>query len=211
MKLFISGIGTDVGKSVVSAIFTEALAADYWKPIQSGDLDFSDTMRVKNLVTNPKNHFHREAYRLNHPLSPHTSAEMDGVKIILDHIKVPATENKLIIEGAGGLHVPLNENDTLLDLLEHLAVPVVLVSRNYLGSINHSLLSYDALRSRNIPILGWVFNGPENASGKEFILDYSKLPVLLEIPWIEEVNKECIRAYAKTLKSNLAQLTEIAV
>jgi dethiobiotin synthetase len=108
-KIFVTGIGTDVGKTIVSAVLVEALQADYWKPIQAGDLDNSDTQKVQRLVTNTKSQFHKEAYRLNTPASPHYAAELDGIEISLNNIQLPQTTNQLIIEGAGGLMVPINQ------------------------------------------------------------------------------------------------------
>ena len=154
MKLFVTGIGTDVGKTVISAVLTEKLGADYWKPVQAGDLDNSDTIKVKELVSNSQSVFHDESFRLNHPMSPHAAAQREGVEINLDDFKIPETANNLVIEGAGGLMVPLNDRDCLIDLIETLGAEVVLVSRNYLGSINHTLLSIEALKSRGIPVRG---------------------------------------------------------
>lgn len=203
-NFFISGIGTEVGKTVISSIFVQALQADYFKPIQSGDLHYTDTMKVKELA-DTKGFFHTETYLLNQALSPHTSSEIDGVTIKLDQIKLPITTNRLVIEGAGGLLVPLNDNEHLTHLIQKINTPVVLVSRNYLGSINHSLMSFEILKSFGIPILGWVFNGNPNESGKEYILNYTKLPILLEVQE-EKINIKMITKYAKQLKDNLTQL-----
>ena len=142
---FIAGIGTEIGKTITSAILVEYLKADYWKPIQSGDLDYSDTNKVQNLVSNTQTKFHPESYRLTQPYSPHYSAQLDNVTISLDEINIPETTNNLIIEGAGGLMVPLNEEDLLINLIQKLGVEIILVSKNYLGSINHTLLSVEAL------------------------------------------------------------------
>ena len=170
MRLFVTGIGTEVGKTVVSAILTEALQADYWKPVQAGDLDYSDTQKVKDMVSNSKSVFHDESFALNHPMSPHAAAERDGLEISLGEFIIPETENHMIIEGAGGLMVPLNSKDCIIDLIEDLAVEVVLVSRNYLGSINHTLLSVEALVSRGISIKGVIFNDKENVDTESVIL-----------------------------------------
>lgn len=207
-KLFISGIGTEVGKTVIASIFTEAMEADYWKPVQSGELDFSDTMKVQSYISNTKSVFHPEVYALNNPLSPHTSADIDGVQIELNQFKLPQTTNNLVVEGAGGLLVPLNtaKQTTLLDLMQQLNLPVILVSRNYLGSINHTLMSYELLKSRNIPIAGLVFNGPTNESGEAFIENYTQLPVILRVDELTEVNAESIKTVAATLKQRLKQL-----
>ena len=145
MRLFVTGIGTEVGKTVIAAILTEALEADYWKPVQAGDLDYSDTHKVRDLVSHDKSVFHPETHALHHPMSPHAAAERDGVEISLDDFQLPQTENNLIVEGAGGLMVPLNSKDCIIDLIEKLDIEVVLVSRNYLGSINHTLLSVEGI------------------------------------------------------------------
>ena len=193
---FITGIGTDIGKTIVSAILVEALKADYWKPIQSGDLHQTDTMKVQGLISNSTSDFFPEAYRLTEPMSPHAAAAIDGVTINLDSIKVPPTNNNLIIEGAGGLMVPLNNDSLVIDLIEKLKVEVILVSRNYLGSINHTLLSVEALQRRNIPIKGIIFNGnPVNTSVK-FICEYTGLKSLFRIDNEETIDKQTILKYA---------------
>ena len=148
MRLFVTGIGTEVGKTIIAAILTEALEADYWKPIQAGDLHHSDTDRVKALVTNNRSIFYKEAFCLQQPMSPHAAAEKDGINVHLSNIRAPKTNNHLIIEGAGGLMVPLNYEDCIIDLILQLNCEVVLVSRNYLGSINHTLLSIEALQKK---------------------------------------------------------------
>ena len=198
-KLFISGIDTEIGKTIISAILTEALQADYWKPIQSGDLDDSDTHKVQRLVANNKTKFHPEAYRLKTPMSPHASAAIDGIQIELDKIKIPATENQLIIEGAGGLFVPLNNQDTILDMIAHLKIPVVLVSKHYLGSINHTLLSINALKNRRIPIAGIIFNGEENLSTEAIIKKMSAVQIIGRIDPIEDINRLNIQKAANNL------------
>ena len=157
--IFITGIGTEIGKTIVSAALVEKLKADYWKPVQSGDLNNSDTNKVRNLITNKTSNFHPETYALTQPFSPHKSAAIDGISIDKNKFSIPVTGNKLIIEGAGGLMVPLNTNFLIIDLIKQLNVEVILVSRNYLGSINHTLLSVDALKQRNIPVKGIIFNG----------------------------------------------------
>ncbi|GAB2690157.1 dethiobiotin synthase [Mucilaginibacter koreensis] len=157
--LFVTGIGTDVGKTIVSAILVEKLQADYWKPVQSGDLDNSDTIKVQKLVSNTVSKFHPEAYRLTQPFSPHKSAALDGITIDPAKIVLPQTSNQLIIEGAGGLMVPLNNDFFIIDLIQQLDAEVVLVSRNYLGSINHTLLSLEVLKQKKIKVRTLIFNG----------------------------------------------------
>ena len=144
MKLFITGIGTDVGKTVAAAIITQALEADYWKPIQAGDLDNSDSHKVKAYVSNQKTVFHSNSYALHTPASPHYAAEIDGITIDTTQIKEPVTENHLVIEGAGGILVPLNTTNTIADLIQP-DYKVIVVSRHYLGSINHTLLTIEAI------------------------------------------------------------------
>ena len=207
-KLIVAGIGTEIGKTVASAVLVEALQADYWKPVQSGALDDSDTDAVRRLVSNSTSYFHPEAYRLTQPLSPHAAAEIDGVKIQLDTFTVPETPNALIIELAGGLMVPLNNHDLNIDLVQQLGLPVILVSRNYLGSINHTLLSVDVCRSRNIPLLGILFNGPTVLSTETFILTYTGLSCLGRIRQEETITKATIRQYAAELLPGLHQLVE---
>ena len=166
MKLIVAGIGTEIGKTVVSAIIVEALQADYWKPVQSGALDDSDTETVRALVSNPRSRFHPEAYRLREPLSPHAAAQIDGVTIELDKLIMPQTHTNLVVELAGGLMVPLNNRDLNIDWVQQSGLPVVLVSRNYLGSINHTLLSIEACRTRLIPVLGLVFLSSPNGNAQ---------------------------------------------
>jgi len=202
-QVFVTGIGTDVGKTVVAAILTEALQADYWKPVQSGDLDNSDTIKVKKLITNEKSVFHSEAYRLLQPLSPHAAAQAEGIEIDLNQINLPATPNKLVIEGAGGLFVPLNRQSLMIHLIQKLNVPVVLVSANYLGSINHTLLSVEALRARHIPVAGVIFNGKPTPSTEDYILQYTGLPKLLSVLPENEINQQVVKKYAEVLSTHL--------
>lgn len=199
MKYFISGIGTDVGKTIASAILVQALKSDYWKPIQSGDLDNSDSHKVKELISHSDCQFFGETYRLNQPLSPHASAPLDGIDIDLKEFELPKSEN-LIIEGAGGLLVPLNKKDTILDLIIKLRVEVVLVSRHYLGSINHTLLTIDCLQKNNVPIKGIIFNGAENKPTESIILSKTKVPFLGRIEHIENLNKESINKASLVFK-----------
>ncbi|WP_020607575.1 dethiobiotin synthase [Spirosoma spitsbergense] len=206
--IIVAGIGTEIGKTVVSAVLVEALQADYWKPIQSGGLDDSDTDAVKRLIRNPVSRFHPEAYRLTQPLSPHAAAEIDNITIELDRLEAPKTDNSLVIELAGGLMVPLNNHQLNIDLVEELSLPVVLVSQNYLGSINHTLLSVDACRTRNIPLLGILFNGRTVASTESFILNYTGLPCVGRIGQEQRITPEIIRRYADMLLPGLNQIVE---
>ncbi|MBC8152928.1 MAG: adenosylmethionine--8-amino-7-oxononanoate transaminase [Bacteroidetes bacterium] len=198
-QFIVAGIGTEIGKTLVSAVLVERLRADYWKPIQSGGLTDSDTDTVRHLITNDTSRFHPEAYRLTEPLSPHAAAAIDGITIELARITLPQTDNALVVELAGGLLVPLNDQDLTIDMVQRLNLPVVLVSKNYLGSINHTLLSVEACRSRGIPLLGIIFNGPTVRATEEFILNHTKLPCLARISQLDTVNPDVIKQVAATL------------
>ena len=190
--IFVTGIGTGIGKTMVSAVLVEKLKADYWKPVQSGDLDQSDTIKVKSLVTNKQSVFHPETYRLTQPFSPHKSAAIDGITIRPENLTVPKTNNRLIIEGAGGLMVPLNDKFLVIDLIKQLNAEVVLVSQNYLGSINHTLLSVSVLQQYQIHIKGIIFNGVKDIYSKEYILNYTGLRLLGHIPHYNTVDKKSV-------------------
>jgi dethiobiotin synthetase len=194
-KIFVTGIGTDVGKTVVSAILTEALEADYWKPVQAGDLDNSDSIKVERFISNNKTIIHPEGMKLNSPMSPHAAAAIDNVEIKLPDFKLPITDNNLVVEGAGGLMVPLNDEDLIIDLIQQLDIEVVLVSQNYLGSINHTILSIDALKNRGIKVLGIIFNGEENIETEKYVLNYSGLKCLGRVQQHPSINKEIVLSY----------------
>ncbi len=193
--------GTEIGKTVVSAIVVEALQADYWKPVQSGALEDSDRETVRRLISNPVSQFHPETYRLREPLSPHAAAALDGVEISLNAFTLPHTSNHLVVELAGGLMVPLNDQDLMIDLVKQLNLPVLLVSKHYLGSINHTLLSVEALQNRLIPILGIVFNGPETPATEDFILNYTGLTSFGRIEWEAVVTKEFASRYGGKMRT----------
>ena len=195
-KLFITGIGTDVGKTVASAILAEALKADYWKPVQAGSLDNTDSDVVRRIISNSVSVVHPEAYRLTQPMSPHAAAKIDGITIRLKDFKLPDTQNTLIIEGAGGILVPLSDNKLVIDLIEKLKAEVVIVISNYLGSINHSLLTIECALKRNLRIAGLIFNGEPNVASEEIILHYAKLRLLGRIQREQEVNREMVLKYA---------------
>ncbi|GAB3894585.1 dethiobiotin synthase [Larkinella knui] len=203
LQFIMAGIGTEIGKTVVSAIIVEALQADYWKPVQSGALEDSDTETVRRLISNPVSRFHPETYRLREPLSPHAAAAIDGIEISLNAFALPQTTNHLIVELAGGLMVPLNNQDLMIDLVKQLDLPVLLVSKHYLGSINHTLLSVEALQSRSIPIRGIIFNGPETPATEAFILNYTGLNCLGRIEWGTEVTNEFVSRHAIDLQKKL--------
>lgn len=202
MNYFITAIGTDSGKSLFSAIMCEALEADYWKPIQAGyprDTDF-----VGGLLSNLKSDLIPEKYVLNTPASPHYAAEIDKVKLEVTDFEIPKTDNpNLIIEGAGGVLVPINESEFVIDFPQQWKIPVVLVANLYLGSINHSLLTINELKRRGLEVKGIVFNGPSNPSSEEIILKHSGYPCLLRIEDEKVINHAVVRKYAAELKMNL--------
>lgn len=204
-KIFITGIGTDVGKTVVAAIVTEALKADYWKPVQAGDLEFSDTDRVRSWVSNHQSVFHSNSYALKTPISPHASAGIDGTRIESGKIHPPPTSNDLVIEGAGGLLVPLNEKETVLDLIGD-DYKILVVSKNYLGSINHTLLTLEVLRAHGKQVSGVIFNGQEVPTSERIIETLGEIPVLGRLDWEEQVDASVVSKYAKQFKSKLENL-----
>jgi dethiobiotin synthetase len=202
-RVFVTGIGTDIGKTVVAATITEALEADYWKPVQAGNLDFSDTDRVKELVSNPQSVFHPEAYRLQLPASPHLAAAEEQIVINPQNFNLPETQNHLVIEGAGGLMVPLTDNFLIIDLIAQLQAEVILVSQNYLGSINHTLLSILSLQQRQIPVKGIIFNGSPTSSSEDFITQYTGIPKLGALLPEAEINPAVVKQYAAQWRKNL--------
>ena len=204
-KYFITGIGTDVGKTIVSAILTEALKADYWKPVQSGVADGTDKSLVSSLITNTTSVCHNESYSYQEPASPHLAASLENQKIKLEQMHLPDTQNDLIIEGAGGILVPLNDSNYVIDLAQEFEADVILVCRNYLGCINHSLLSIDYLVKNNFPVKGIVLVGNFDKAVKLAITNYSELPVLAEIPEMSEISKETILNQAQKINVSLFQ------
>lgn len=202
-QLIVAGIGTEIGKTVASAVLVEALQADYWKPVQAGELNNSDTDTVRRLISNSQTQFHPEAYRLTQPLSPHAAANIDGVTIDLEKLRIPQLNNALVVELAGGLMVPLNRKLLNIDFVQRTGLPVVLVSRNYLGSINHTLLSIEACRTRQIPLLGILFNGSTVPATESFLLDYTGLTCIGRIGQEDALTKEVIRKYADQIRHTL--------
>lgn len=210
MKLFITGIGTDVGKTIASAIITQSLEADYWKPVQAGDLDNSDSHKIQKLTSTVtssavERQIFENSYKLNTPASPHLAAEIDGITIDLKKIIEPSTDNHLVIEGAGGILVPLNDNDCIIDLIQS-DYKVILVSRHYLGSINHTLLTFEALKNRNIAVAGIVFSGDENKASEEIILSKTKAKYIGRIENEPYFDQNVIQYYADKFRDSLLAL-----
>lgn len=200
-KIFVTGISTDVGKTLVSGILVEALQADYWKPVQAGDLEYSDTHKVQEMVSNEYSKFYPNAYALNTPMSPHAAAEIDGITVGLDKIVAPETENRLVIEGAGGLLVPINDKETILDIIPQEAL-VVVVSRHYLGSINHTLMTLELLKQKGFKS-ALIYSGNEHPTTESIIKKMTGVSVIGRVDQEEEINPEVIKKYADLFKQNL--------
>jgi dethiobiotin synthetase len=207
-RIFITGIGTGVGKSLISAIITEALKADYWKPIQAGLDEGTDAGTVKTLISNELTQIHPEAYRLKMPASPHIAAAAENITIDINKIQqsLPKSNNPyLIIEGAGGLLVPINQHQFIADIITTLQTSVILVSRNYLGSINHSLLTAKVCKELNIKVIGWIFNDHYLQYEKE-IVNWSGIPYIGNIPFTENPNHWFVQKQASKIKARLLEL-----
>jgi dethiobiotin synthetase len=205
MKLFITGISTDVGKTIASSIIVESLQADYWKPIQAGDLDNSDSHKIQKYISNDKTVIHENSFKLNTPASPHLAAEIDGVSIDLKLIQEPKTNNHLVIEGAGGVFVPLNDTDCVIDLIQP-DYKAIVVSRHYLGSINHTLLTIESLLNRKIAIGGIIFSGNENTSTESVILKKTGVKCIGRIEEEPYFDQNVIKEYADLFRANLLEL-----
>lgn len=203
-KIFVTGISTNVGKTMVSAIIAEALEADYWKPVQAGDLDNTDSHKVANLISNSRTKIHKSSYELTAPMSPHAAAEVDGIRINTQKIVEPKTDNHLVIEGAGGLLVPLNENDTILDIIMP-NYKIIVVSRNYLGSINHSLLTINWLKQKgyNVSVL---FSGNANPHTENIILHKTGVSLIGRIEEETVFNQAIVKGYADKFQHILESL-----
>ncbi len=203
MKYFVTAIGTDSGKTLISAILAEAFGMDYWKPIQAGAP--GDTETIRNLVSTSSIQFHPERYFLKMPASPHDAARAEGIEIDLEDFKLPNTEN-LLVEGAGGLLVPINDEVTMLDLVKHLGLPVIVVSNLYLGSINHSLLTVEELKRHEVPVRGIIFNGEVNKESERIIEKKSGWEVLMRLRPQRRVDRETVKQLAGELRNNIDQL-----
>ena len=188
-KIFVAGTGTGVGKTMVSAILVAGLSARYWRPVQSGLVEKTDTAWVREKTGLPSTHFYPETYRFRFPLSPHVAAAKDGIHIDLELMDLPQTPGgHLIVEGAGGIMVPLNEHHLMLDLMKKLQLPILLVAKSGLGTINHTLLSLDLLKNHRLPVLGVVMNGPLNADNRKAIEHFGNTTVCAEIEPLERID-----------------------
>ncbi len=207
--IFITGIGTGIGKTLIAAIVTEALEADYWKPVQAGFEDGTDSLTVKNLLSNSRSIIQAETYRLAFPASPHIAAQKENIQISLEKIyadfeRIRTQSDRLVIEGAGGIQVPLNAQEFVSDLIKKLQASVILVSRNYLGSINHSLLTAAFCKTRGLDVLGWIFNDQYLDYADE-IVQWSGYPKLGSIPVTTRIDRTFVREQADHLRTRLQQ------
>ena len=203
MNYFITAIGTDSGKTLVSAIVATAIQGEYWKPVQAGYPTDTDTIKK---LTAGSIKCHKEQFVLNTPASPHYAAEVDDVVINMNDFVLPDSKKDLVIEGAGGTLVPLNNKNFVIDLVPQLKASIILVSNHYLGSINHTMLSLELIKQRGYPLKGIIFNGPPNPSTEKIILQHTEAPCLLSIPQLESLNSGTINNYAQLLSHKLDEL-----
>ncbi|MBV8253745.1 MAG: dethiobiotin synthase [Chitinophaga sp.] len=210
-RIFITGTGTGVGKTVTAACVTEALQADYWKPVQTGLAEGTDTNTIKTLLSNHITVCHPEVYALEEPASPHLAARLEHTIIdpgkILQQLNSFPTDRPLVIEGAGGLMVPINEEMFTLDLIKEMNAGVIIAARNYLGSINHAMLTARMLQHTGVPVIGWIFGGDWH-SNEEDIIRWSGIPRIGRIPQAEAVGKAFISEQAQLLSDSLYQLLQ---
>jgi dethiobiotin synthase len=201
--VFVTGTGTEVGKTVVSAALVRALDGDFWKPVQTGCLEDSDSDTVARLAALGPDQIHPPAHVYEAPLSPHEAARLEGAAISLEDFALPETERPLVVEGAGGVLVPLNGRHTMADLMSWLGLPCVLVALSGLGTINHTLLSLEALKARHVPVLGVVMNGEPNAANADAVRAFGGVSVLMEIPPLEPLDESTVAAMARGLATAL--------
>lgn len=202
-KIIIAGIGTGIGKTVVSAIITEALEADYWKPVQTGTEEVTDSEVVKCLVSHSNFQSHPESYSFSAPLSPHHAAKLENREIDPRLISLPLTVRPLVIEACGGILVPLNDKTLFFEKLLSFEAEWILVSHHYLGSINHTLLTCEFLRQRSINVRGLIFNGKPNPETERAILNFSGLRLLGNLFPEKTLNQTIIKRYAELWRPHL--------
>ena len=203
LQLIVCGTDTDVGKTIVSSFLVQGLNAIYWKPIQSGLEDGSDTNRVCEMLNLPQNRWFPERYKFKAPVSPHWAAERENQCIIPSNITVPSTKQPLVIETAGGVMVPLNRKYLQIDLLEHWKIPIILVARSGLGTLNHTLLTIESIKKRNIPILGIILNGPSHEDNPRTLEQFSRVPIIAELPKLQNLSAKQLQE--QWIKQKLAK------
>lgn len=217
-SFFIAGTDTDVGKTLISAILTLASNAYYWKPIQSGttrllsssknveiDDGIQDRDAVKKITGLPEHHFLKTNYALKASLSPDQAAALENITINMDECEMPMTSHHIIVEGAGGVYVPLNQEKCLLDLMKKLNLPIIVVSRGTLGTINHTLLTIDVLRQRGLTIQGVIFSGKLNLDSQKAIESWGKIRTLFHVPFFEEISPSVIQKWTLENQSKIVE------
>ena len=204
MRIFVTSIDTNVGKTVCSSILCAGLGYDYWKPVQCGDLDFSDSMKVKSY--SPLTKVHAESFQLNAPMSPHEAAKLENMDISIKDFKLPKSE-EIIIEGAGGVMVPLNyKGNMIVELASVFEAKVIIVFRNYLGSINHTLLTIDKVKSVGLDVLGLLVVGDEVISSERIIEDATQMNIIARIPMVDRINQKWVKEQGIKVKNKLDKL-----
>ena len=192
LKFIICGTDTDVGKTLISAFFVRGLQSFYWKPLQSGIETETDSQSILRLSGITKDKVLKEAYIFNKPVSPHWAAEIDGKKIDKNSLDIPSIDDSLVIETAGGIMVPITRNFLQIDQIKKWDLPVIIVCRSSLGTLNHTLLTIEALKKRNIKILGLIINGEKHLDNPKTLKEFSKLPIIAEFPRLNKVDKNIL-------------------
>tara|TARA_Y100001933_G_scaffold177691_1_gene176168 strand:+ start:378 stop:995 length:618 start_codon:yes stop_codon:yes gene_type:complete len=201
LRIFVTSIDTNVGKTVCSSILCAGLGYDYWKPVQCGDLDFSDSMKVKSY--SPLTKVHTETFQLNAPMSPHEAAKLENIDISINDFKLPKSE-EIIIEGAGGVMVPLNyKGNMIIELASVFEAKVIIVFKNYLGSINHTLLTIDKVKSVGLDVLGLLVVGDEVISSERIIEDATQMNIIARIPMVDRINQKWVKEQGIKVKNKL--------
>ncbi len=198
--LFVTGTDTNVGKTVVAACLVQAFAADYWKPVQSGLTLSDDSARVMQLTGVSTDRVHHSLYGLQAPLAPHEAAHREGIQIVLNHFRLPRSERLIVVEGAGGVLVPLNEKHFMIDLMERLSLPIIIVARSSLGTINHTLLSLSVLRNRGLTVSAVIMNGPPNPANRIALEKYGRVTVNV-LPWVCNLDAKSIKILMNIVNS----------
>jgi dethiobiotin synthase len=196
---FVTGTDTEVGKTLVSAWLLTQLDGSYWKPIQAGTVPTTDSATVQNLAELPVSRVLPEAYLLPEAIAPHESARRANIAMDMEKLKLPPHDGLVVVEGAGGLMVPIVDGAYMVDLADALDLPIILVARSTLGTINHTLLSVEAIRRRGLPLAGVVISGPETPHNRAAIERFGKVEVIAEIPQLETVNRDTLKAIAPEL------------
>ena len=196
---FVTGTDTEVGKTLVSAWLLTQLDGSYWKPIQAGTVPTTDSATVQSLAELPVSRVLPEAYLLPEPMAPHESARRANIAMDMEKLKLPPHDGLVVVEGAGGLMVPIVDGAYMIDLADALDLPIILVARSTLGTINHTLLSVEAIRRRGLPLAGVVISGPETPHNRAAIERFGKVEVLAEIPQLETINRDTLKAITPEL------------